>query len=126
MEQGLLDIQTDTDLETVFRTFYAKAMNDPVIGTYFTGIHHMDLEAHLPKMVAFWRNALFHTGGYEGNMILVHQRFHDMQAFEPSHFQRWLELFNDSVSGLFAGPVTEQAKASASIIATILARRLGA
>lgn len=121
----LPDIQNEADIEKIIQAFYGKAMHDPVIGTYFTGIHHLDLESHLPRMVAFWRNALFHTGGYDGNMIGVHMRFHEMQAFEAIHFQRWLELFNEAISGMYAGIVAEQAKDSASIIATILSRRLG-
>jgi hemoglobin len=104
--------------------FYQQALADPVLRPVFVDEMHLDLEQHLPVIVAFWEQVLFRTGTYSGRTMDVHRRVHQRIPLTAAHFDRWLELWQANVDGLFAGPVTEQAKAHAARMAAVFLRNL--
>lgn len=118
------DIETREDLELLLTHFYQQAMTDKVIGHYFTQVIILDLEKHLPKIVSFWEKILLGNPVYFGNPMLVHQKLHQISAFEKKHFDRWLEIFNQTIDKLFSGTTAEKAKSKANIIAESLLNRL--
>ena len=94
------DITGRKDLELLINSFYAKVKNDEVIGHFF---NHVNWEKHLPVMYDFWENAVFYTGTYTGNPLLMHKAFHKKTPLTADHFTRWQDLFVATVDELFAG-----------------------
>ena len=52
------DIETREDCERLVRTFYGRALADPIIGWLFTDVAKLDLEAHVPRITSFWETIL--------------------------------------------------------------------
>jgi len=115
-----MDIENRDHIEQLMRTFYAKAIPDPIIGHYFTRVIEMDLETHLPVIIDFWETVLFGVAKYKSNAIAVHQHLHDKSAFEDKHFEQWVQLFQSTVDELFEGDKAELAKQRALSIATVM------
>lgn len=90
------DIQAATGLdeatlERLVRTFYATARHDAVIGHLFDGVQ--DWEKHIAKITAFWSSVALLTGRYHGRPLAAHFPL----PLTPSHFIRWLVLFEQTV-----------------------------
>ncbi len=65
------DICTREDCERLVRAFHGQALNDPIIGYLFTEIANLDLEAHVPKITAFWETVLLGAHSYRGGAFCV-------------------------------------------------------
>jgi hemoglobin len=119
----MADIQTRAEIATVVDNFYKKATQDEQIGYLFEGL---DLLDHLPTMYDFWENILFRTGAYKGGMMYKHLMLNARKPLKPEHFQRWLELFTQTVDEYFAGEHADTMKQFAfSVANTMTARILG-
>ena len=111
------DIEGRRQLEILIDRFYDKVKSDPVIGQFFA---HVNWEKHLPVMYDFWENALFYTGGYRGNPLLIHQAFHKRAPLNSAHFKQWQNLFIDTVDELYIGEKAELAKNRAISISAVM------
>lgn len=118
------DIQDRSDLESLVRAFYGRAMADPVIGFIFVDVAHLDLEEHVPVITSFWETVLLGAGTYTGGAFRPHAELDRKVALRPGHFARWVGLWDETVDERFAGPVAEAAKAHAQRVATAFSRRL--
>lgn len=114
------DIQDRKDIKFLVDTFYKKVLQDKIIGHFFTKVIELDLEKHMPKMYDFWETTLFHTANYKGNPLQVHLDLNHKSDLEKKHFDRWLELFNETVDELFSGEIANLAKTRALSIATVM------
>ncbi len=115
------DIETREDLELLLGEFYKIAVADSEIGHHFAEI---DLAAHLPVIVDFWEKVLFGKPVYFGNPLAVHQILHEKSPLKLEHFQRWFEIFSQTVDKLFAGETADNAKLRAKMIAHSLNQNL--
>ena len=114
------DIESRTDIDSLMHAFYARAMSDDVIGYIFTDVAKLDLSHHLPIIGDFWETLLFQTGNYSRhgrNPLMVHGELSAREPLLPKHFERWLELFRESVDEQFSGERAEFLKARAEMIA---------
>lgn len=118
------DIETRADIDAVLRTFYSTAFADGDLGRFFTDVAHMDLEAHLPVIGAFWEKVLLNNDVYRGNAMRVHQDLNRRAPLTAEHFDRWLTLWQTAIDAQFAGPVATEAKAHAVRIAAAMLRNL--
>jgi hemoglobin len=118
------DIETRADIDAILRAFYDAAFADDVLGTIFTEVAHMDLEAHLPVIGAFWEKVLLHTDTYRGNAMRVHQDLNQRTPLTAERFDQWLALWATAIDSLFAGPVATDAKAHAARIAAAMLRNM--
>jgi len=118
------DIATREDLDLVLRRFYTTAMQDELIGYLFTDVARLDLEAHLPVITDFWEGILLRRPVYRGNPMRVHHALHALSALRPEHFDRWLAIWHESIDALFAGPVADEARRRAVIIAQTMQHHL--
>lgn len=116
----LKDIETKEELTFLMEHFYAQAFHDEVIGKYFTDVHQLNLETHIPRFVAFWETSVLEQGGYKGNMMEAHLPLHEKAPFEAAHFERWLTLFRNTVDAHFAGTNAEKMKQRAWQMAVAL------
>jgi hemoglobin len=106
----LQDIETTEDVERLVRAFYTKALTDPFIGWIFTDVAKLDLEAHVPRITAFWATVLLDAQSYSGGAFRPHAELHAKVGLKEGHFERWLQLWFGTVDELFAGPTANQAK----------------
>jgi hemoglobin len=114
------DIETRADIDELMNRFYARAMNDEFIGYIFKDVAKLDLEHHLPVIGDFWETLLFGTGSYQKHgrsPLMVHAELDEKTPLLFEHFERWLELFTESVNEIFAGERADFIKIRANMIA---------
>jgi len=118
------DITTREDCEALVRLFYSRALADPLIGWLFVDVAKLDLEAHVPRIASFWETVLLGARSYGGGAFAPHAALNQKARLRKAHFDRWVSLWSQSVDDLFAGPVTDQAKAHAERVARAFHNRL--
>ncbi len=114
------DIQGRADIELLINSFYDKVKKDDKIGFIFNEIIGDDWSHHLPIMYAFWDMVLFTTPGYAGNPTRKHVDLSRKIPLHKEHFDRWLELWNETVDALFAGEKADEAKNRAMLMANLI------
>ncbi|MCE3296374.1 MAG: hypothetical protein K0R65_2088 [Crocinitomicaceae bacterium] len=112
------DIESKEDVAKLVDTFYGKVLQDENLKPFFA---NLDFEAHKPHMVHFWCFVLLDEPGYKTNVTEKHLKM----PIKQEHFDRWLELFNETLSELFSGEKTEMARQRASTIAWTIGRKMG-
>ena len=115
------DIETREDLEFLLTGFYEVATKDEQIGHHFA---ELDLVSHLPVIVDFWEKILFGKPVYFGNPLLIHQKINEIFPLKSEHFERWLEIFSQTVDKFFTGETAENAQLRARTIAHSLNQRI--
>ncbi|MGI8788035.1 MAG: group III truncated hemoglobin [Pyrinomonadaceae bacterium] len=114
------DIENRADIDDLMNRFYARAMSDKEIGYIFTDVAKLDLYHHLPIIGDFWETMLFGTGNYqkhERNPMQVHGELNQKTPLTFEHFNRWLEIFYETIDENFAGETSEYLKMRANAIA---------
>ena len=114
------DITSESDIQLLVDGFYAKVVEDALLGPVFNGFAHVDWPRHLPVMYDFWSSLLLGTTRYHGRPFPKHL----LLPIGAAHFQRWLALFEATVNERFAGHKAEEAKARARGIAILFEHRL--
>ena len=120
------DIETRADCERLVRTFYGRALNDPIIGFIFVDVAKLDLEAHVPRITSFWETILLGARSYGGGAFRPHAQIHLQVPLRRAHFEQWLNLWRSTVDELFEGERAELAKAHAARVAAAFHQRLTA
>ena len=80
-------------------TFYDRVREDPLLAPVFEEHVGDRWDRHLPHMVSFWSNVLLGVPGFVGDPVGKHRA---LQEITPAHFDRWLDLFAEVLSELFA------------------------
>ena len=78
-------------IDRLVRTFYARARLDPLIGPVFES-KVRNWESHFGRMCAFWSSVALMTGRYHGTPMVKHLPL----PVDAGHFDRWLELFEQT------------------------------
>jgi hemoglobin len=113
------DITDITDIRLFVDDFYEKVRHDDLIGPVFLKAIS-DWQPHLDKMYAFWNAVLFGVAGFKGNPFARHAPL----QIEQEHFDRWLTLFAETIDTYFEGPVAEDTKKRAGLMAEMFLSRL--
>ncbi len=116
----LPDIKDRADIQKFVDHFYEKVLTDEKIGFIFNEVAQINLEHHMPVMYDFWETTLFHNNIYRGNPMQVHLDLHTKSKLKKEHFDRWLQLFMETIDNLFEGEKAELAKTRALSIATVM------
>jgi hemoglobin len=82
-------------IERVVRGFYNKVRQDPLLGPVFDA-RIKDWEPHLQKMCQFWSSVALMSGRYHGSPMTKHLPL----PVDAAHFDRWLDLFRQTVREL--------------------------
>lgn len=114
------DIKNRADIIQVITAFYDKLLKDALMGPLFTEVAQINLREHLPILYDFWESVLFQAGKYSRDTMQPHLDLHVKHPLKDQHFERWLELFNESVDESFTGEKAHQAKVRALSIATVI------
>jgi hemoglobin len=118
------DLDTPVEIAEMVRRFYQDVAQDDLLGPVFNDVARVDWSAHLPKLSAFWCRALLGQAGYVGNPFRAHAEVHARSPFTTAHFERWLELFRDTVELGWVGPNTQRALDLAENVAQVHHRQL--
>jgi hemoglobin len=118
------DLEDPQEIAEMVRRFYADVAQDELLGPMFNDVARVDWAEHLPKLTAFWCRALLSMPGYEGNPYRAHLDVHAQRPFTAAHFQRWLDLFHETLDGGWSGPKVAQAKALARKVAAVHSKQI--
>jgi hemoglobin len=88
------DTGIDTDMiKNIVHGFYAKVRDDDLLGPVFDEkVDNWD--HHLDRMVMFWSSVALATGNYDGRPMQKHLPL----KITRHHFDRWLQLFAQTLS----------------------------
>jgi hemoglobin len=100
------DITTLEDIKLLVDTFYSKVQKDEFIGPIFNEKIANRWPEHLEKMYRFWQTILLEVHSYSGSPFPPHKQL----PVDKEHFDRWMEIFTETVDVLFVGPIAEEAK----------------
>ena len=103
------DISSKDDITKLVLTFYEKVKKNDELSPFFKDL---DFEVHMPKMIHFWSFALLNEPGYTTNVVEKHLHM----PLKEVHFERWLNLFNETIDEHFSGEIANQAKQRAQLI----------
>lgn len=114
------DITTRADIELMVDTFYQQVKKDPVIGYIFNDVVQLSWEVHIPVMYNFWETILLGGAAYKGNPMSPHIELNKKEPLTQEHFNRWLELFSQTIDTLFEGEKANEAKTRAQHMAALI------
>ncbi len=96
-------------IERLVRTFYARVRADALLGPIFDA-RIVEWEPHLERMCAFWSAVALMSGRYHGQPMERHLPL----PIDAQHFDRWLDLFEQSAGEVCpasaAGHLIERAR----------------
>lgn len=82
-------------IERLIRAFYERVQQDQLIGPVFAA-RIAAWEPHLQQMFAFWSSVALMSGHYHGQPMQKHVPL----PIDARHFDRWLELFEQTAREL--------------------------
>src|SRR5665213_1224241 len=94
------------DIKTLVDTFYGKVRKDELIGPIFEERIHDRWPQHLETMYTFWQTLLLQDRTYFGAPFPPHANL----PISHNHFERWMELFTQTLDDLFTGAIAQDAK----------------
>ena len=94
------------DIKKLVDTFYGKVRKDELIGPIFNERIQDRWPQHLEKMYTFWQTVLLGEHTYFGSPFPPHANL----PVSHQHFEKWMELFKQTLDELFTGAVAEDAK----------------
>jgi len=109
-------IESREDITRLVTKFYAKVRKDSLLGPIFN--HHIasdEWPAHLSKLSDFWEVHLLRGSNFRGNPVQKHiQVDHHLQhTMNKEHFDRWLELWSETLDSLYEGELAQKAMLAA-------------
>jgi hemoglobin len=113
-------IQTKKDVIYLVDSFYEKVNKDELLSPIFNDFAKVDWETHMPTMYSFWSSILLGEESYTGSPFPKHLPL----PIKQKHFDRWLELFHQTVNDNFEGKLAIEAKNRASNIAEIFSFKI--
>lgn len=117
-------LESREDIELLVNSFYNKVVKDETIGFFFKDVIKVDWDKHLPKMYSFWESILFGQMSYKGNPMAVHFPINQMEAMEKKHFEKWLELWKQTIEENFTGQNASMAIKKSENIANLMAYKM--
>ena len=103
------DIVDRDDIELLVGNFYRDAAMDDVLGPVFEAAQ-VNWNARIATLIDFWAWQLLGEPGYDGQPLRAHEPVHARTPLSHSHYERWIELFCDTIEASFQGPRTAIAK----------------
>ena len=114
------EIISPDDIKTLVDTFYGKVRKDELIGPIFDKRIQDRWPQHLEKMYTFWQTVLLEERTYFGAPFPPHANL----PIARNHFERWMELFIQTVDDLFTGAIAEDAKWRAGKMAELFESKI--
>ena len=93
------DITSLEDVKRLVDLFYDKVKRDELLAPIFNERIQDQWPKHLEKMYAFWQTVLLNEPVYSGSPFPPHSSL----PIHHAHFERWMELFIQTIDSLFKG-----------------------
>ena len=100
------EILSMEDIKKLVDAFYEKVRKDGLIGPIFDERIRDRWPHHLEKMYTFWQTVLLGEHTYSGSLFPTHANL----PVAHQHFEKWMELFIQTVDELFTGEIANEAK----------------
>ncbi|HSI76616.1 MAG TPA: group III truncated hemoglobin [Lunatimonas sp.] len=100
------EISTLEDIKSMVDAFYEKVRQDGLLRDIFNEKIEERWPDHLEKMYRFWQTVLLEEHTYFGSPFVPHARL----AVGKEHFDRWVQLFFETIDERFFGEKAEKAK----------------
>lgn len=100
------EIENLEDIKLLVDEFYSKIRTDDLLAEIFNTVIKDNWPDHLEKMYTFWQTVLLREHTYYGSPFVPHANL----PVEKMHFDRWLELFYQTLDEHFIGDKAEEAK----------------
>lgn len=110
---------TEQEISDLVDNFYAKVRQDPEIGPIFNETVE-DWDYHLRLLKDFWSTVFLGTGRYKGSPPMAHFPL----PIEGRHFERWLDLFEETAKEVVRPGIAEMVAARARQIGANMQRVL--
>ncbi len=120
MSTGTHDILSLDDIKNLVDSFYGKVRKDQLIGPIFDERIQDRWPTHLAKMYTFWQTVLLGEHTYYGSPFPPHAQL----PIDEGHFNKWLELFNETLDEHFTGEIAEEAKSRSNKMAQMFQYKL--
>jgi hemoglobin len=114
---ALPDLDSREKVEAFVDAFYARILVDEELAPIFLQVAAVDLDVHLPHIKDYWCKLLLGDEAYRRHTMNIHRQLHGKQELQPANFERWLELFVDTLDTHFKGEKTDRARRVARTIA---------
>lgn len=88
-------------IDVLVEQFYARVRRDELLGPVFAS-RIQTWPPHLERMKRFWAVILRGEGRFSGSPMTLHAAIPDI---ETPHFERWLDLFEQTLLELEGNPV---------------------
>lgn len=114
------EIVSIDEIKILVDSFYDKIKIDPLLGGIFNGVIGDRWPVHLEKMYRFWQTILLEEHTYFGSPFPPHAKL----PVEQKHFDRWLELFRETIDEHFTGEKADEAKMRADKMALMFISKI--
>ena len=118
---------TKENLHKMIVKFYAQVIKDELVGSFFIEKLGNDLKGekwlvHLETLTDFWAAVPLQDFSYKGNPFAPHLQIEGISA---EAFQRWLELFSQTLDAIYVEEIANSFKNRSQVIAGNFMRNLG-
>ena len=100
------DIVAIEDIKLMVDFFYAKVREDDMLSFIFNDRIRDRWSEHLEKMYKFWQTVLLDEHTYFGAPFPPQATL----DINYTHYERWVQLFNETIDHLFIGDKAQEAK----------------
>ncbi|KXO01174.1 globin [Aequorivita aquimaris] len=107
------DILKLDDVKHLVDSFYGKIREDKLLKEIFNSNIQDRWPQHLEKMYTFWQTVLLSEHTYYGSPFPPHAKM----PIDKEHFDRWLQLWFETIDENFTGEIADEAKWRASKMA---------
>jgi hemoglobin len=115
------DIETREDIAVFVTAFYDQLATDELLkNIFFARLGNGDWQPHLQVIVNFWDSVLFGSPTYKGSSFMPH----NSMQLQQIHFDKWLQLLNQSIDDNFEGVKTTEAKTKANTMAILFMSKI--
>ncbi|MGB5794154.1 group III truncated hemoglobin [Poseidonibacter sp.] len=120
------DELTKENINKLVIIFYTKVLNNEKLGPFFVQKLGDDMNSdiwqeHIKLLTEFWYTMLTGLGNYNGRPFPPHAQ---IMGLNREAFEKWLELFFQSVDKVFDERIANKFKERSSIIASNFMRNL--
>ncbi|MDX1685430.1 MAG: group III truncated hemoglobin [Saprospiraceae bacterium] len=114
------DIVDLKDIKLLVDRFYERVREDNLLGEIFNNVIGDRWPEHLQKMYSFWQTILLEEHTYYGSPFPPHA----VLPVGEAHFDRWMDLFIETVDLNFTGDKANEAKWRAGKMAEMFAVKI--
>ena len=123
----LVKTVTKGNLNTLVIRFYTKVLKDDLIGPIFIDVLGKDLkdekwQEHIELLTNFWASIALGDFTYKGSRFAPHVAYRERLSVKA--FERWLELFFETLNSIYDPQIAQQFLAKSKTIAGNFIRNL--